>query len=126
MFCFKLAVELVAPQLASLLISHSLWLPYLLCGLSLGLTLPAIIALPETGPDAEPFSWYEIRENLQLANLGRYRGVLRRTEIQLALLITFLVQLRYNSLQLLPPYVSVRYGWTISQVSKSYTLDSRR
>lgn len=126
MFCFKLAVELVAPQLASLLISHSLWLPYLLCGLSLGLTLPAIIALPETGPDAGPFSWYEIRENLQLANLGRYRGVLRRTEIQLALLITFLVQLRYNSLQLLPPYVSVRYGWTISQVSKSYTLDSRR
>ncbi|KAK0646761.1 major facilitator superfamily domain-containing protein [Cercophora newfieldiana] len=123
MFCFKLAIDLVAPQFASLLIAHSLWLPYLLCGLSLGLTLPVIIVLPETGPNAKAVSWHGIKESLQPAgNLKKYRQMIGRTAIKLALTVTFLVQLRYNSLQLLPPYVSVRFGWTISQTAKLLSI----
>ncbi|KAK3944659.1 MFS general substrate transporter [Diplogelasinospora grovesii] len=124
LFCFKLAVELALPQLASILLQHSLWLPYMLCGLALLATLPIIKALPETlSRTAEPVDWKRIGKPLDLAVFHRYKDLVASSKgVWLGLIVTFIVQMRYNVVQILPPYVSVRFGWSISETAKLLSI----
>ena len=113
-FCFKLTVDLIAPQLGSILLEHSLWLPYLVCGIFLSFIFPLIKWMPET---------LHMQENLvSESNGGKDNGV--RTyksflvrEIILGLAVIFLVQLRFNMWQVLPPYTSVKFHWTLAKFS---------
>ena len=114
---FKLGVEIIAPQLASVLLRHSLWLPYLICGISLFMIFPCIAMMPETLPlkqasdavfpsnftesDTNPFSYMRFFTNKAVA---------------LGLVVDFLLQFRYNTLQILIPFISVRFSWAIEKV----------
>ncbi len=118
-FCFKLAVDLIGPQLASASMKHSLWLPYLLSVVFLLLTLPIIMLMPETlNLHRAPA---ERNDDLP-ARLHIYRRLLVKREIGLCLAVVFVVQLRFNVVQILPPFMSVKFGWTISKVSRTLQL----
>lgn len=121
-FVAKLLVDLGGPQLASLLMRHSLWLPYLISAASLITCFPLLYIMPETlnfhtSKAAEPSStthairtgWYSSMRTMACLVADRY--------VSIWLLFTLLVQLRYNALQLFPPYVSVKFGWKISDAS---------
>ena len=47
-FALKYAADLVGPQIASVSLTRSLWLPLLICGLCLLASLATLAALPET------------------------------------------------------------------------------
>lgn len=44
-------------------------------------------------------------------------------DVAMGLVFDSLVQLRYNAQQLFPPFISVKFGWTISQVSPKLLQD---
>ena len=115
-FCFKLAIDLVAPQLASLLLEHSLWLPYLMCGVFLLLTFPFIIMMPETLHLNKKLLHPRSEGGNSDLGLQAYQGFLSNKNIITSLAVVFLVQLRYNAMQLIPIYTSVRFDWEISRV----------
>lgn len=112
-FCFKLAVDLVGPQIASESMKHSLWLPYLLSIVFLLLTLPIILLMPETLNLHRAQA--EQNDNMP-APLRIYRRLLVKHEIGLSLVVVFIVQLRYNVVQILPTFMSVKFGWNLSKV----------
>lgn len=116
LFCFKLAVELLVPQLASLLLLHSLWLPYLLGGLALLATLPIVKIMPESLPHQTTVDYGQLLHIVRPSRWHAYKGILKAPGVLPGLATAFLVQMRYNALQILPPYASVRFGWTIAQV----------
>lgn len=113
-FCFKLAVDLIEPQLAFASMKHSLWLPNLLSVVFLLLTLPIIILMPDTlNLHRAP-----AEQNDKLpARLHIYRRLLVKREIGLCLAVVFVVQLSFNAVQILPPFISVKFSWTILKVS---------
>lgn len=93
LLCFKLAVELAIPQLASVLLLHSLWLPYLLSGLALLATLPIVKAIPETLPSqgtSETNEGGQFFQLIRLQSLCRYRNLLRVRGVRLRLATAFL------------------------------------
>ena len=94
-FCFKLTVDLIAPQLGSILLTHSLWPPYLVCGIFLSFIFPLIKWMPET---------LHSQENLVSEGNGGKNGSFLVREFILGLAVIFLVQLRYNVMQISPPY----------------------
>ena len=112
-FCFKLGIDLIGPQLASMSMGHSLWLPYLLSIVFLLLTLPIILLMPET----LGLQRTQVEENEDMPpRLHIYRKFLAKHEIRLGLAIDFIVQLRYNAVQTIPPFMSMKLGWSISKV----------
>jgi hypothetical protein len=111
-YAFKLSIEMFAPLIASVSLQHSLWLSYLICGLSLLLIFPAIAIMPETlglqanddssDTDDEPFSYMSFYTN---------------KAVFICLIADLFLQFRYNTLQILIPFASVRFGLAIKEVS---------
>jgi hypothetical protein len=62
----------------------------------------------ETGPD--------IRDDGQAVAVRTWSHILKR-EIIVGLLAVFLSQMRYNVLQILPPFLSVKFDWSIAEVT---------
>lgn len=118
-FCLKLVVDLVGPQIASVSMKHSLWLPYLLSVVFLLLTLPIILLMPET----LNLHRAQAEQNDNISASPRiYPRLLVKQEIGLSLVVVFIVQLRYNVVQLLPPFMSVKFGWNFSKVFRTLQL----
>ena len=88
-FCIKIAVDLVGPQLASASMKHSLWLLYFLSIHILLLTLLIILLMPKTldllSPPAK-------RIDSILSRLDAYRRFLAKREIGVSLTIILIVQ----------------------------------
>ncbi|KAH8684038.1 major facilitator superfamily domain-containing protein [Ilyonectria robusta] len=122
LFCSKLAVELLVPQLASLLLLHSLWLPYLLGGLALLATLPIVKIMSESLPHQTTVDYGQLLQVVHPRRLHAYKGILKTPGVIPGLATAFLVQMRYNALQILPPYASVRFGWTIAQTTRLLSI----
>lgn len=118
-FALKYVADLVGPLVSSVALQHSLWLPNLIAIVLLTFSLPFVFLLPETrtkvSSDATSSS----------AGSGRYvsyRSILKSKNVWICIAITFLTQYRYLQMDVFVPYTSVRYQWTISEVS---ILDSR-
>ena len=111
--CFKLAIDLIGPQLASASMHHSLWLPYLLCGVLLLMTFPIILFMPETlylkRVEAE-------RNEHSPSRLQTYRRFFASKNIRLGLSLAFIAQLKFNVVQIITPFMSVKFGFTIAKV----------
>lgn len=124
-FVVKLVIDLVAPQAASLLLGHSLWLPTLVCVLLLTACLLDLSIMQETMPEMHASvrhsSFASKRPGLGTA-LDQYKDMMSCRPLRMGLLIDLLVQFRYNELQLFPPYISVRFEWRIAEVSETETL----
>jgi hypothetical protein len=121
-FAIKFVADLVGPQLASITLRHSMWLPYLISGMCLLLSFPVLIFLPETmqmgtQPSA-PSSSGSLRDILRNVGLRPYRRLFTDWRIILSMAIVFLSQFRYLTESVLIPYTSVRFGWSIAEVGK--------
>lgn len=119
-FSFKLITDMVAPQIASTAMKHSLWLPYLLCGLFLFLILPLIALMPETLLLGEEITKLDAYSNNDQHNpISVYRGFFTEWRVVIGLIVIFLIQFRYSTIQIVLPYISMRFEWSISDVSSA-------
>lgn len=120
-FSCKLITDLLSPQIASASMSHSLWLPYLLCEIALLLALLVLLSTPETLPAKEQSQYADDHSSSDSESAVRtWMRLLSDWRILLGVLITFLCQFRFSLIQILLPYISVRFdAWTISRVSTS-------
>lgn len=117
-FALKYAADLVGPQIASVSLTHSLWLPLLICGLCLLASLAILAALPETLSLKHHHSGQMINGPEPAAtSFEGYRSLLSDRKILAGMSITFLTQFRYLNESVLLPYASVRFSWSIGQVS---------
>ncbi|XTI92976.1 MFS general substrate transporter [Cenococcum geophilum] len=120
---FKFGVEIIAPQLASVLLRHSLWLPYLICGISLFMIFPCIAMMPETLP-LKQASDAAFPSNFTESNTNpfSYMRFFTNKAVALGLVVDFLLQFRYNTLQILIPFISVRFSWAIEKAAKLLSI----
>ena len=121
-FAIKFIADLVGPQVASITLRHSMWLPYLICGICLLLSFSVLIFLPETMQmgtrRTPPSSSGSMRDVLLNVGLRPYRRLFTDWRIILSMAIVFLSQFRYLTESVLVPYISVRFGWSIAEVGK--------
>lgn len=125
-FAIKYAADLVGPQIASVSLTHSLWLPLLICELCLLASFAVLAAVPETLSLKHHHSGQMIDgPEPTAAGFEAYRGLLSDRKILAGMSITFLTQFRYLNESILLPYASVRFSWSISQVSPINTTGIR-
>lgn len=110
-FSAVLLTDVVGPPVAYATLRHSLWLPYFIAGLSLVMSILIATLMPETLPDhgAKPY----LNGGIDMA---KFRAFVGKWKLVVALITIFLAQFRMNTIEILLPYVSVRFGWTIGQV----------
>ena len=117
--------SLVASMVAFLALKAAIWLPYGLCCSSLGLMIPLLVkpgrARPstksnKTNPTLETGFLVEARETL-LA----FRQLLSEWRIFWASIAVLMAQFRSHVQDLLLPYTSKRFGWSIAQASSTIT-----
>ena len=113
---FKYVAAIAGPQTASIALAHSLWLPILLCQLIFATSLLILGIIPET-LKIEPRKDQHLQANVGPNRIGVYRALLMDWRIIIGLVITFLTQFRYLNESILLPYVSVRFSWSVRQVS---------
>ena len=117
-FIIIFLADLIGPQIAALALQHSLWLPFLICGLLVRSSFPILLVLPETLHFKDkPRDSATVKKSISFYGFSLYLPFLKDWRILLMMAIVFLTQFRYlvNSVRL--PYTSVRFGWSISKVS---------
>ncbi|PGH08512.1 hypothetical protein AJ80_07832 [Polytolypa hystricis UAMH7299] len=114
-FSAVLIADLVGPPIAYGTLRHSLWLPYLACGLFLSLTYPVLLYMPETlqktAQDQEGTS------PLETAGVRKYLKFLTDWKIFIGVTTVFLAQFRNNTIEILLPYTSVRFGLKLGEAA---------
>lgn len=109
-----LITDLVGPLITYSTLKHSLWLPYVVCAISLLLTYPVLYRMPETLP--EPPAAERGVSALDLSGIKSYLKFLTNTRVVIGIITVFLAQFRANVIEILLPYVSVRFGMELGQV----------
>ena len=117
-FALKYAADLLGPQIASISLAHSLWLPVLICELCLAASFAVLAALPETlCPKQNQTGQMIVSPRLDAAGFEAYKKLLSDWKILVGMSIAFLTQFRYLNGSILLPYASVRFSWSIGKVS---------
>ena len=127
-----LCVGVFGPILAAVTLGHSLWLPYLICVTSLAASFPILYLMPETLHDSSkqqkpifhavdaslnPFPW--LRRSIK-SSLEIYKAVLNDRRMVAGLFCVFLAQLKSATTDILPPYISYKFHWALSKVSRLF------
>ncbi|KAG4438250.1 hypothetical protein IFR05_006278 [Cadophora sp. M221] len=114
-FSAVLITDLIGPPIAYATLRHSLWLPYLVCGLALLLTAPVILTMPETLRKAPEHK--NQASALEATGLSAYFKFLKDWRIFVGVVTVFLAQFRNNTIEILLPYTSVRFGLKLGQAA---------
>jgi hypothetical protein len=123
-FSAYLITDLIGPQLSYLTLKHSLWLPYVVCVLALFLIYPVLLVMPNTmktkiEPLGSPKKVSSGGFELQV-----YGTFFSNWRILFGLMIIFIAQFRWITIDVLLPYTSIRFGWSLGQVSRSDFVSS--
>jgi hypothetical protein len=118
--------SLIGSPIAFLSLNTWIWLPYLLCCCSLSLSFPILLYMPETSRLTQP-SLHGRERSTALDTLGSrirksllvYRKLLLEWKVLLGLIVIFTAQFRSHVTDLLFPYTSKRFGWSIAEVYSS-------
>ncbi|PGH29195.1 hypothetical protein GX50_08058 [[Emmonsia] crescens] len=114
-FSAVLVTDLIGPPIAYGTLRHSLWLPYIVCALFLSLTYPVLFYMPETlqktAQDQESTS------PLEVAGVRNYIKFLTDWRIFIGVTTVFLAQFRNNTIEILLPYTSVRFGLELGKAA---------
>ena len=95
-FTIKFLADLIGPQIAALALQHSLWLPYLICGLLIFSSFPVLFLLPETLHFTEMSrDSASVRDLFGFCGFSSYRVFLKDWRILMMMAIVFLTQFRY-------------------------------
>lgn len=116
MYSAVLIVDLIGPPITYATLKHSLWLPYLVCALALLLTYPVLARMPETLQRSEPS---ENRPIFSKSNIMDYKKFFQSWNIMIGVATVFLAQFRVNTIEILLPYTSVRFGLELGEVKLS-------
>jgi hypothetical protein len=114
-----LLTDLVGPPVAYGTLQHSLWLPYVVCGLALLATYPILLYMPETlqkTPEDE-----QRRSPIESTGIWTYLKFLKDWRILVGITTVFLAQFRNNTIEILLPYTSVRFGLKLGEVTWNYS-----
>ncbi|KAL4860966.1 major facilitator superfamily domain-containing protein [Aspergillus spectabilis] len=117
-----LVTDLIGPLITYSTLKHSLWLPYLVCALALLLTGPVVQYMPETLL-ARPAD-NEEETPLDAVGVKKYVRFLKDRRILVGVMTVFLVQFRSNTIEILLPYTSVRFGLEIGESATLLSLVS--
>ena len=118
-FAVKFVADLITPRLAAVTLKHSLWLPFLVAGIMLILSFPVLLLLPETLDTSDASKRFEAGGSTMISfGFSSYKPLLTDWRILMIMAIVFLSQFRYIWQSVLISYISVRFGWTISQASR--------
>lgn len=112
MYSAVLITDLVGPPVAYATLLRSLWLPYVVGGLALLLTYPIIASMPETLP-----TQFESSKEDSRYGLVAYKRFSTDWRIVVGLVTIFLAQFRVNTIDILLPYTSIRFGWSLGKAS---------
>jgi hypothetical protein len=112
-FAASLFTDMISPSIAFATLRHSLWLPYLICALSLLCTYPVLLYMPE--PLSKPSRNIE-PNTAERTGLTAYFKFLKDWRILVGVVTVFLAQFRQNTLEILLPYASVRFHLELSKV----------
>lgn len=115
-FALKYVADFVGPQIASVSLAHSLWLPMLISELCLAASFVILAALPETLSVKQHQSAQIANAKPESPGFEAYRNLLSNWKILVGMSIAFLTQFRYLNEDILLPYASVRFAWSIGQV----------
>ncbi|CAG8290601.1 unnamed protein product, partial [Penicillium salamii] len=100
-----LITDLIGPLITYRSLQHSLWLPYVVCGVSLLATFPILYYMPETLPTRA--SQDRVMSPLNLSGIKVYLKFLADYRVAIGIVTIFLAQFRANLIEILLPYVSV-------------------
>ena len=125
-FTIKFLADLIGPQIAALALQHSLWLPFLICGLLTLSSFPVLLVLPETLHYSDRSSDSAgVKRSIGLCDFSSYLSFLRDWRILVMMAIVFLTQFRYLVDSVRLPYTSLRFGWSISKASSHLSTINR-
>lgn len=117
MFTASLVTDMIGPTIAYATLRHSLWLPYLVCSISLLCTFPVLIRMPETLAKRSDREDGEAQGPLERTGLTAYFKFLRDWRILVGVVTVFLAQFRQNTIEVLLPYASVRFNLELGEVT---------
>ncbi|EUC45994.1 hypothetical protein COCMIDRAFT_4839 [Bipolaris oryzae ATCC 44560] len=104
-FTASLVTDMIAPSIAYATLRHSLWLPYLVCAISLILTFPVLLRMPDTLNHTKgPHSTEEVP--VERTGVTAYIKFLSDWRIAVGVAVVFLAQFRQNTFEILLPYAS--------------------
>ncbi|CRL22149.1 Siderophore transporter, RhtX/FptX family [Penicillium camemberti] len=110
-----LITDFIGPLITYRSLQYSLWLPYVVCGVSLLLTFPILYHMPETLP--ERASQERGMSALNFSGIKVYLKFLADYRIVIGIATVFLAQFRANLIEILLPYVSVRFDIELGKVA---------
>lgn len=116
MYSAVLITDFIGPLITYRSLQYSLWLPYVVCGVSLLLTFPILYHMPETLP--ERASQERGMSALNFSGIKVYLKFLADYRIVIGIATVFLAQFRANLIEILLPYVSVRFDIELGKVSQ--------
>lgn len=108
-----LVTELLGPPLSYWSMERSLWLPYVICIVSLALSFPLLWIMPETLKMKREDKVDRIPEPAMFV----YKKIATDKRIILSLTALFVVQFRDQTIDVLLPYTSERFDWTLSETN---------
>lgn len=111
LFSAMLLTELLVPPRSYATMQYSLWLPYLICMLSLAMSFPILLAMPEK---LKMKSANGVDVNKEPAGYI-YKKVGQDRRLICALIAIFMIQFRVQTLNVLLLYTSKRFKWNLSQ-----------
>ncbi|OAX81826.1 hypothetical protein ACJ72_03829 [Emergomyces africanus] len=114
-FSAVLITDLIGPPIAYGTLRHSLWLPYIVCALCLSLTYPVLFYMPETLQKSAQYP--ESTSPLEIAGVKKYIKFLADWRIFIGVTTVFLAQFRNNTIEILLPYTSVRFGLELGKAA---------
>lgn len=119
--------DLAGPPIAYATLRQSLWLPYLVCSLSLLCTYPVLLRMPETLSKARQEEEQEVQgggeahKAMERTGLAAYNKFLKDRRILVGIITVFLAQFRNNTIEILLPYTSIRFGLKLGEVIRPRT-----
>ncbi|OJD10911.1 hypothetical protein AJ78_08199 [Emergomyces pasteurianus Ep9510] len=114
-FSAVLITDLIGPPIAYGTLRHSLWLPYIVCALFLSLTYPVLFYMPETLQKTAQYQ--ESTSPFEITGLKNYIKFLADWRIFIGVTTVFLAQFRNNTIEILLPYTSVRFGLALGKAA---------
>ncbi|KAF3937485.1 hypothetical protein ABW19_dt0204557 [Dactylella cylindrospora] len=134
LFSAYLCTQLVGPPLTYWAMKKALWLPYIICMISLAASFPILLAIPETLSYVKRRTEYTdddsdsngIHANghggkwnwrTKLPDMSVYKKFMKDYRIILGLVATFIAQIRMIALEIIMPYASKKFGWELSETT---------
>ncbi|KAF2261848.1 MFS general substrate transporter [Lojkania enalia] len=115
-FTASLVTDLVGPPIAYTTLKSSLWLPYLVCGISLLCTFPVLLKMPETLA-SNVRQHADIEGPVERTGITAYLQFLKDWRILVGVATVFLAQFRNNTIEILLPYTSIRFGLELGETA---------